>query len=110
MDLERLLREEWWQNHGCAASAQYGDDGEQQCHECLVDFRREPMERLQEHVRACREKQLLISNYLNRIRNAIDDENVEEARKLLCEVKQIARASHPEVFFLESLLPSEEKV
>jgi len=34
--LRRLL----WLKHGCPQSALYGDDGEMQCNQCGVDFKR----------------------------------------------------------------------
>lgn len=37
---DQLLRRLLWSHHGCHASALYGDDGEMQCGECGVDFRR----------------------------------------------------------------------
>jgi len=46
-DPERLLREEWWANHGCSPAGLYGDDGELQCNATTVhrplDFRRDPL-------------------------------------------------------------------
>lgn len=36
LEIRRLL---WW-HHGCPQSSLYGDDGEMQCLECLLDFRR----------------------------------------------------------------------
>lgn len=51
-EIERLLRYEWWLNHG--HDGLYGDDGEMQCGRCPADFKREPLERLQECVRAGR--------------------------------------------------------
>lgn len=35
-----LARKLLWLHHGCPSSALYGDDGEMQCHACLIDFRR----------------------------------------------------------------------
>jgi len=34
------LRELLWLNHGCGITALYGDDGELQCCQCVVDFKR----------------------------------------------------------------------
>lgn len=34
------LRRGWWLSHGCSGVALYGDDGEMQCHDCRIDFRR----------------------------------------------------------------------
>jgi hypothetical protein len=67
-DAERALREEWWANHGCAPSAQYGDDSEMQCNAlgCMHDFKREPLATLAEYV------------YDRRLRRAI--ESTAEAR------------------------------
>lgn len=51
-EIEKALRREWWLNHG--HDHLYGDDGEMQCGRCPCDFKREPMERLMEAVRAAR--------------------------------------------------------
>ena len=42
MELRKLL----WLNHGHFKL--YGDDGEMQCHECGLDFKRDPVERIVE--------------------------------------------------------------
>lgn len=54
--IELRLRQEWWMGHGCPWHALYGDDGEMQCNAltCMRDFKREPMERLREHVESRR--------------------------------------------------------
>lgn len=44
-EIEMLLRREWWINHGHLGI--YGDDGEMQCGECRVDYKRDPLERVQ---------------------------------------------------------------
>lgn len=36
----KLLREFLWLNHGCGSHYLYGDDGEMQCNNCLLDFKR----------------------------------------------------------------------
>jgi hypothetical protein len=36
----KKLRELLWLNHGCSIDVLYGDDGEMQCHTCVVDFKR----------------------------------------------------------------------
>lgn len=36
-----ILRELLWIRHGCEISGLYGDDGEQQCGRCLIDFKRD---------------------------------------------------------------------
>ena len=41
------LREMLWVNHGCGISALYGDDGEMQCHKCMIDFKRMKPEDIQ---------------------------------------------------------------
>ena len=41
--IESALRRELWMNHGCPFAALYGDDGEMQCGQCLVDFKRMPI-------------------------------------------------------------------
>lgn len=45
---ELLLRRLLWLRHGCPSHALYGDDGEMQCHACMVDFRRDTPERIDE--------------------------------------------------------------
>ena len=41
-----LLRQLLWLNHGCSPAALYGDDGEMQCSACLIDFKRDPADRI----------------------------------------------------------------
>ena len=41
--IESALRRELWINHGCPFAALYGDDGEMQCGQCLIDFKRMPI-------------------------------------------------------------------
>lgn len=38
----KTLRKLLWLDHGCPLSALYGDDGEMQCHKCMIDFKRTP--------------------------------------------------------------------
>lgn len=38
---QRLLRTMLWFRHGCSGPALYGDDGELQCHACMIDFKRD---------------------------------------------------------------------
>jgi hypothetical protein len=40
------LRKLLWLNHGCASL--YGDDGEMQCSKCLLDFKRDSIEKIKE--------------------------------------------------------------
>jgi len=42
--LRRLL----WISHGCPFPALYGDDGEMQCHQCCLDFKRDSVQRIDE--------------------------------------------------------------
>ena len=37
----KILRTLLWKNHGCSCSALYGDDGELQCNQCMIDFKRD---------------------------------------------------------------------
>lgn len=37
---EMKLRQLLWLRHGCSGPALYGDDGEMQCNNCLIDFKR----------------------------------------------------------------------
>ena len=53
-DVEYELRREWWLNHTHPISALYGDDGELQCHACMTDFKRQPIEELHDHVHRLR--------------------------------------------------------
>ncbi|HDZ26528.1 hypothetical protein LCGC14_0669490 [marine sediment metagenome] len=36
----KILRRLLWLRHGCPSNALYGDDGELQCHNCIIDFKR----------------------------------------------------------------------
>lgn len=50
-DLEaenKLLRRILFLRHGCPFSALYYDDGEMQCHECGLDFKRDSAQRIDE--------------------------------------------------------------
>jgi len=38
---EMKLRKLLWLNHGCEHAALYGDDGEMQCNSCMIDFKRD---------------------------------------------------------------------
>lgn len=51
-EVERMLRLEWWLNHG--HSGLYGDDGEMQCSTCPADFKRQPLQELEALVCAAR--------------------------------------------------------
>ena len=42
------LRELLWLNHGCPVGILYGDDGELQCPKCMLDFKRDTVERIEE--------------------------------------------------------------
>lgn len=43
-----ILRRLLWLRHGCAHAALYGDDGEMQCANCRIDFKRDATERIEE--------------------------------------------------------------
>lgn len=43
-----ILRKLLWLRHGCPFSALYGDDGEMQCSQCQIDFKRMSAEFLDE--------------------------------------------------------------
>lgn len=43
-ELRRML----WLRHGCPTSAQYGDDGEMQCNACMIDFKRDSLQNIQD--------------------------------------------------------------
>ena len=47
-DDELKLREMLWLKHGCAVGILYGDDGEMQCSHCMIDFRRDTVQQLQD--------------------------------------------------------------
>lgn len=55
-EIERLLRKEWWVNHGHDYGALYGDDGEMQCAYCPADFKRAPLDVLYGYVMVGRAK------------------------------------------------------
>jgi hypothetical protein len=40
-----LLRQMLWIRHGCTGL--YGDDGELQCSKCMIDFRRDPIQKIE---------------------------------------------------------------
>ena len=40
MSEEQVLRKLLWLRHGCPFHFLYGDDGEMQCHNCGIDFKR----------------------------------------------------------------------
>jgi hypothetical protein len=42
MTPELKLRQLLWLNHGCISL--YGDDGEMQCGQCGIDFKRDPVD------------------------------------------------------------------
>ena len=44
------LRKILWLRHGCSISKLYGDDGEMQCSFCRIDFKRDPLQRIQEGI------------------------------------------------------------
>ncbi len=45
MNENETLRKLLWLSHGHRAL--YGDDGEMQCSECMLDFKRDPIERIE---------------------------------------------------------------
>ena len=45
MDNEKILRQLLWLNHGHVEYL-YGDDGEMQCPKCLIDFKRDSVEKI----------------------------------------------------------------
>jgi hypothetical protein len=55
-EVERLLRKEWWINHGHDYHALYGDDGEMACNACPADFKRMPLDLLHGFVMVGRAK------------------------------------------------------
>lgn len=42
------LRKLLWLRHGCEIASLYGDDGELQCGKCMIDFRRDSAESINE--------------------------------------------------------------
>ena len=103
---ERHLRQEWWFNHGCPSWALYGDDGEMSCSLCLVDFRRMVLDTLWAHVQERRAVEMRVALDVAAAKDAVDDEDWERAREILRGVKEIARADHPDVFYVEQLIPT----
>lgn len=51
-----ILRKLVWLNHGCVGL--YGDDGEMQCGECMIDFKRDSAESIQDKLMAKGQKNL----------------------------------------------------
>lgn len=49
---EQILRELVWYGHGCSGAALYGDDGEMQCAECRIDFKRDSVTEIQQRLQA----------------------------------------------------------
>ena len=43
----KKLRELLWLRHGCPSYCLYGDDGEIQCNCCMIDFKRDPVEKIE---------------------------------------------------------------
>lgn len=44
----KILREYLWLNHGCSYPALYGDDGNMQCLKCMLDFKKDTIETIQD--------------------------------------------------------------
>ena len=44
----KILRKLLWIRHGCPFSALYGDDGEMQCHICMIDFKNQSAKTMEE--------------------------------------------------------------
>lgn len=44
----RALRVLLWREHGC--QGKYGDDGELQCSRCMIDFKRDSIEQIEERL------------------------------------------------------------
>lgn len=42
------MRELLWLRHGCSSSALYSYDGEMRCNSCLIDFKRDSAESIEE--------------------------------------------------------------
>lgn len=47
---EQTLRRLLWLHHGHSGPAIYGDDGEMQCHECPLDFRRDSTRHIEQRI------------------------------------------------------------
>jgi len=47
MTNEEKLRKLLWLNHGCPLMVLYGDDGEMQCPECRIDFKRDDPDKIE---------------------------------------------------------------
>lgn len=48
--MEMLLRKLLWYHHGCNPINIYGDDGELQCHECGLDFKRHSQKKIDDTI------------------------------------------------------------
>jgi len=60
-----ILRKLLWLGHGCPPHRLYGDDGEMQCHDCALDFKRSSIEVIESRF-AERSKQNFIKAFQNR--------------------------------------------
>ncbi len=60
MALRKLL----WLNHGCGFGALYGDDGEMQCHQCMLDFKRSSVEIIDHRIEETRRNKCIEKNNL----------------------------------------------
>lgn len=72
----KALRVLLWGTHPC--KGKYGDDGELQCSKCMIDFKRDPTERIMEGLKQYNENTAL--------RKAVGDERIMEAMEALAEI------------------------
>lgn len=74
---EKEIRKALWLNHGCSGAALYGDDGELQCNNCMLDFRRMDRDEL---VLAVMEK---VKARLAKLTTALEDIRESSAREVV---------------------------
>lgn len=65
MEDNKKLRELLWLRHGCSLSSLYGDDGEMQCGHCLLDFKRAPVEEIEQRFHQIATQRYVIEVNLN---------------------------------------------
>ena len=65
MTENKIFRKLLWIRHGCPTECLYGDDGELQCNCCLIDFKRDLAEEIQQRFFDINVKKLANENNKN---------------------------------------------
>ncbi len=79
---EANICKQLWFNHGCDNRAMYGDDGEMQCGNCVMDFKRQPLEEIIKKLSANHKEELKLERkkVLDEVEQAI--ETIEQEEKI----------------------------